>query len=89
MPNIKSSYNKIYFIAAIISGASLTLSFAPFRLWIFSYLSIASLIFLLNHSFVHIGYLGFFWGLGVLLEGILVWLEGFKEKLIALLGILH
>ena len=64
MPNIKSSYNKIYFIAAIISGASLTLSFAPFRLWIFSYLSIASLIFLLNHSSVHIGYLGFFWGLG-------------------------
>ena len=79
MPNnkINCSYRK-YFIAAIISGASLTLGFAPFRLWIFSYLSLISLIWLLHFLAKHqhvatdlykttiynYGYLGFFWGLG-------------------------
>lgn len=77
MPNkINCSYTK-YFIAAIISGASLTLGFAPFSLWIFSYLSLISLIFLLNSlakqqdlaadlykKTYNYGYLGFFWGLG-------------------------
>ena len=74
-PERLQSYKLVYLLlAAIISGASLTLSFAPFRFWIFSYLSLVSLIWLFNNinhtnqnkksNIINSGYLGFAWGLG-------------------------
>lgn len=51
-------------IAAIVSGASLTLSFAPFRFWIFSYLSLITLIWLFINNKTSKINIGFAWGLG-------------------------
>lgn len=58
-------------IIALLSGASATLAFAPYSLWIFAY--IAPLCFLLvihQQSTKKSTWLGFFWGLGYFATGI-------------------
>ena len=57
-------HKKLYFIVAVISGASLTLSFAPFRFWPISFLSLLSLIWLFKQQTTAKScfYLGFCWG---------------------------
>lgn len=58
-------------IIALLSGASATLAFAPYSLWIFAY--IAPLCFLLvihQQSTKRATWLGFFWGLGYFATGI-------------------
>jgi apolipoprotein N-acyltransferase len=63
-------YKILGIILSAVAGMGLTFSFAPYRYYLFGYISLISLIFLIylnnqkNYFQLPLKYLGFFWGLG-------------------------